>query len=363
MRQGRRIVEADQEISVPDSTNRHFLRCIKALIALPMFALTFAFAIGQEPYRIVDHWKVGGTGGWDYLLADSAAHLLYITHGPRVEVIDSNTGKAVAVISGMKGTHGVALDDQGKYGYISDGASNNVLVFDRHTFATIATIPAGTNPDGIVFEPTMKTVWAFNGRSQNVTVIDTATNKVTATIALPGKPEFPVSDGRGSVYDNIESANEIVRLDARSKALTATWKLNDCDSPSGLAIDREHHRLFAVCDNKKMAVVDADTGRQIASPDIGARPDAARFSANRQLAFSSNGEGTLTVIDTADNYKVIENLPTAPGARTMAYDDKTDRAYVVTAQFAPLPEPTVQLPHPRPSALPDTFEVLVVAHN
>jgi YVTN family beta-propeller protein len=340
---------------------RHSFRIRTVAILVCIFAAASAFA--QQPYRIVDHWKIGGTGGWDYLLADAPAHLVYVTHGPRVEVIDSNTGKAVGAITGMKGTHGVALDDQGKYGYISDGGSNDVLVFDRHTFATVTTIPAGANPDGIVFDPSTKTVWAFNGRSNSVTVIDTATNQVAATIDLPGKPEFPVADGRGSVYDNIESANEIVRIDARSKKIADTWKLPDCDSPSGLAMDRKHRKLFAVCDGKKMAVVDAGTGKQIASPEIGNGPDAAAFSAKHGLAFSSNGEGTLTVVDAAHGYKVIENLPTERGARTMAYDDVKDRVYLVTAKFGPLPAPTAQVPHPRPSALPGTFEIIVAGRK
>ena len=332
-----------------------------AAITVCIFATTFA--LGQQPYQIVDHWKIGGTGGWDYLLVDPAANILYITHGPQVEVIDTKTGKSVATITGMKGTHGIALDEQGKFGYISDGGGNAVVVFDRQNFHTVATIPAGTNPDGLLFEPTTKTVWAFNGRSKNVTVIDAATNKVVATTDVPGKPEFPVADGRGSAYDNIETENEIVRFDARDKKLTGTWKLSDCESPSGLAIDREHRKLFAVCDGKKMAVVDTESGKQIASAAIGDGPDATAFSPKRQLVFSSNGEGTLTVIDAANGYKVLETLPTARGARTMAYDETTDRVYLVTAKFGPLPEPTAQTPHPRPQALPDTFEVIVVGRK
>ena len=263
----------------------------------------------------------------------------------------------------MKGTHGIALDGDGKYGYISDGGSNDVVVFDRHSFQTVTTIPAGTNPDGIVFDPSTKSVWAFNGRSKNVTVIDASRNQVIATIDVPGKPEFPVADGRGFVFDNIETANEIVRLDARSKAITATWKLTDCDSPSGLAIDREHRKLFAVCDGNKMAVVDADSGKQLASPAIGGGPDAANFSAKHQLAFSSNGEGTLTVVDAGHGYEAIENLPTERGARTMTYDDLTDRAYLVTAKFGPAPAATEQMPRPRPAILPDSFELLVVGRK
>jgi len=333
---------------------------LRFLFALSVFAVSGVFAAAQQPYKVVDHWKIGGAGGWDYLLADPTAHLLYVTHGPRVEVIDTHTGKAVGAITGMKGTHGIALDSDGKFGYISDGGSNDVLVFDRSTFKAVTTVPAGTNPDGIVFEPATKTVWAFNGRSGNVTVIDALTNTVAATIALPGKPEFPATDGKGLVYDTIENQNEIVRLDAKTKTLTASWKLPDCVSPSGMAMDQGQRRLFAVCDGKKMAVVDADSGKQIASPAIGDGPDAAGFSEKHQVAFSSNGEGTLTVVDAAHGFKVLEDLPTEKSARTMAYDSAADRVYLVTAQMGPRPAATPENPRPRPAVLPDSFEVVVV---
>src|SRR3954453_20723762 len=215
----------------------------------------------QQPYHLVDHWKLGGDGFWDYLLADSSAHRLYIPHGPRVEVIDSQTGKPIGAITGLHGTHGVALDTSGKYGYISDGGGNTVVVFDRGSLATVATIPAGTNPDAIIFEPATQTVWAFNGRSKDVTVIDAATRKAVATIPLPGKPEFASVDGHGTIFNNIEDKNEIVRLDAHARKLTAEWPA--CDSPSGLAFDIQGHRLFAVCDGKKMAVVDSNSGKLI----------------------------------------------------------------------------------------------------
>jgi YVTN family beta-propeller protein len=293
---------------------------------------------------------------------DSDAHLLYLSHGAQVDVVDTLAGKVVGTITGLQRTHGIVLDEVGKYGYVSDSGWNAVVVFDRTTFKMVKTIPAGTGPDGMVFDPVTKTVWAFNGRSKNVTVIDTATNEVVATIDVPGKPEFPVSDGQGSVYDNIESENEIVRLNVHTKKVTAVWKLKDCESPSGLAIDRAHLKLFAVCDGKKMAVVDAQSGKQLASPAIGDGPDAANFSEKYQLAFSSNGAGTLSVIDAA-TYKTIEELPTERGARTMTYDEATDRAYLVTAKFGPVPEPTAAVPHPRPTALPDSFEVIVVGRK
>jgi YVTN family beta-propeller protein len=329
---------------------------------LILFGSTAAFA--QKPYSLLTQWRIGGEGGWDYLTSDPAAHRLYVTHGPRVEVLDSDTGKVVGSITGLKGTHGVALDDSGKYGYVSDGGANAVVVFDRSSLATVASIPAGTNPDGILFEPKTKTVWAFNGRSSNATVIDTAERKAVATIPLSGKPEFPVADGTGTVFVNIETKNEIVRLDAAAKTITATWPVANCDSPSGLAIDTAGRRLFAVCDGGKMAVVDANTGKTVANPAIGEGPDAARYDARRKLAFSSNGGGTLTIIDAAKpTYPVLQNLETQKGARTMTLDWVTGRIFLATAEFGERPAPTAANPRPRPAIVPGSFTILVVGQK
>ena len=320
-------------------------------------------AVAQQPYKVVDHWKIGGNGGWDYLLADAPNHRLYVTHNARVEVIDTTTGKAVGAVTGFKSTHGIALDAAGKFGYISDGAGNAVAVFDRSTLAVVATIPTEMNPDGIVFEPVTKTVWAFNGRSQSASVIDTATRSVVATIKLPGKPEFPQVDGKGTVFVNIEDKNTIVRLNAADKKITATWPLASCDSPSGLSYDAQGARLFSVCDGKKMAVTNAATGAQLALVTIGDGPDAADYDAKNGLAFSSNGDATLTVVDTRNGYKVIQTVTTVKGARTMTYDSAADRIYLSSAQYGPAPAATTAAPRPRPAVLPDSFTILVVGRK
>jgi YVTN family beta-propeller protein len=335
-------------------------RLLASILVLASLAAP-VFTAAQQPYKIIDHWKIGGEGGWDYLLADPPAHRLYITRGPQVAIVDTNTGKQVGAIAGLHGTHGIALDDAGKFGYISDGGGNAVVVFDRATLSTVATIPTGgQNPDGIVFEPATQTVWAFEGRSKDVAVIDAATRKVVALIPLPGKPEFPAVDGKGIVYDNIEDKSEIVRLDAHTKTITATWPLTGCEEPSGLAFDVPGHRLFSVCD-KAMAVTDSNTGKSIATPVIGDGPDAAGWNPAHKLAFASCGEGILSVVDTAKPaYPTIESLPTQRGARTMAYDAATDRVYLVTAEFGPPPAATAANPHPRPVALPGSFTIIVV---
>lgn len=342
-------------------SNRYIPGRIVLALAICLSLLQGFAAVAQSPYHVIDRWKVGGDGGWDYLLVDSAAHRLYLTHGTRVEVIDTDTGKPAGAITGLHGTHGIALDPDGKTGYISDGGGNQVVVFDRSNFSTVATISVGTNPDAILYDPATKTIWTFNGRSHDASVIDAATRKVIATIPVPGKPEFAATDGKGTIYDNIEDKNEIIRLDAHKKKITAEWMLPGCESPSGLAFDRDGARLFPVCDAKVMPVVDASTGNEISKAAICDGPDAARWDPNHKLAFASCGDGYLAVVDAAGKkYETVELLPTERGARTMAYDPVTDRIYVVTAEFGPKPAATPENPRPRAPVLPGSFTVIVI---
>ena len=343
-------------------------RIAYAIVALGGFLLSGMFCgvplqaqEAQGPFHVQAQWKIGGDGGWDYVAVDPVSKLLYITRGNHVIVVNTKEGKQVADITGLHGTHCVVFSSDGVHGYITDGGGNAVAEFNRKTNTIEKTIAAGTGPDGAVFDPYTKAVWAFNGRSHDATVIDTATNAVVATVALPGKPEFPVSDDRGHIYDNIEDKSEIVKINARTHVVEATWPIAPCEGPSGLAIDRKHRRLFAVCDGT-MAVVDADSGKVVATPKIGDGPDAARFSEKDQYAFSSNGAGTLTVVheDSPDRYTVVENLPTQRGARTMAIDPNGQRLYTVTAEFGPRPAPTADRPHPRPSIVPGSFVVIAM---
>lgn len=318
--------------------------------------LSFAVMSQAQTYHVSDHWKIGGEGGWDYLLSDDSAHRLYVTHGPRVEVVDTSTGKPIGAITGMKSTHGVALNPDGKTGYISDGAGNAIIVFDRGTLAITATVSAGTNPDGITYEPVTKTVWAFNGRSKDVSVMDAASHRIVATIPLPGKPEFPQADEKGNVFVNIEDKNVIVKLDAKTNKSVTSWALTGCDSPSGMAIDHAGHRLFSVCDGKKMAVSDFADGKLIGLASIGDSPDAAFFDPKTRLAFSSNGEGTLSIVDTSKpGFPTVQTVTTVKGARTMAYDAITGKAFLSAAQYGPAPAPTTAAPHPRPTVLSVSF--------
>jgi YVTN family beta-propeller protein len=343
---------------------QHALRLVARSLAASALLCGLVAAVrpiaAQQPYKVLDRWKIGGDGFWDDLTADGQAHRLYLTHGPRVDVVDTQTGKLIGSVTGLHGTHGVALDTVGKFGYISDGGGNAVVVFDRATLATVATIPAGTGPDAIIFEPATKTVWAFNGRSKDVTVISAATNKVVATIPLPGRPEFAAVDGKGTVFDNIEDKSEIVRLDARTLKVTAEWPAG-CESPSGLAIDVAGSRLFPVCDGNKMGVLDSSTGKGLATAAIGKGPDGAGWDAAHKLAFASCGEGVLSVIDAgAPGYPTLQTLPTQRGARTMTVDAASGRLYLPTAEFGPAAAPTAGNPRPRPAIVPGSFTILVV---
>jgi len=336
-------------------------------MAAMKFCLALAFiaqCVFAQNYKISGAISIGGNGGWDYLTADSEHRRLYVSHGTEVAVIDLDSEKVIGHIPGLTRIHGIAVAGDLGTGFISDGGSNQVVAFDLENLGIKNKIKTGANPDGIVYDAVSKRVFAFNGRSQDATAINAAAGTVAGTIALGGKPEFPVSDGKGSVYDNIEDKSEIVRIDVNTLAVTARWPVAPCESPSGLAIDRSTRRLFAVCDNKMIAVVDADSGKVIATPPIGEGPDAAAYDAANKLVFSSNGESaTLTVVKQtgADRYSVIGSVPTAPGARTMALDEKTHKIYLATASFGPAPAASAANPHPRRSIQPGTFKLLIAS--
>jgi DNA-binding beta-propeller fold protein YncE len=269
-------------------------------------------------------------------------------------------------VGNLSGVHGIAIASNLGRGFISNGKTSTVTIFDLKTLATIAEVKVtGENPDAILYDPATSRVFAFNGRTKNATVLEGKTGKVAGTIALGGKPEFATSDLKGTVFVNIEDVSEVVEIDSRSLAVKAHWPLKPCESPSGMAIDRTHHRLLIGCENKMAAVMDSTNGKVVTTVPIGEGVDANGFDPATGLGFSSNGvDGTLTVIreETPDRFTSIENVPTRRGARTMALDEKTHTVYVVTAKFGPAPAPTAEQPRPRPAILPNTFTILVVGH-
>jgi len=313
-------------------------------------------------YHVVTTYKVGGEGWWDYLTADSDARRVYISRGTHVIVLDPDSGKSVGDIPDTPGVHGITLAPEFGRGFTSNGREGTVSVFDMETLAPTSKIKAGDNPDAILYDPSTKRVFTFNGRSQDSTAIDAASGKVLGTIKLDGKPEFAASDARGQIFVNIEDKSELVAIDPDKLEVKAKWPLAPCEEPTGLSMDRKNRRLFVGCHNKMMAVVDADSGKVLATPAIGEGVDATAFDPETGLAFASCGEGVLTVVkeESPDKFTVAENVPTKRGARTLALDAKTHNVFVVTADFGPPPEPTADNPQPRPAMLPDSFVVLVV---
>ena len=326
-------------------------RLLQAAPALPKLA-------------VLQRWTLGGDGGWDYLSFDPTTKRLFVSRGTRVDAVSIDTGTVVGTVPNTVGVHGVAIANDMRRGFTSNGRANSVTAFDLDSLQVIqeAEIPA-RNPDSILYDRQGAHVFTFNGASKDVTVLDAANLAVAARIAVPDKPEFAVNDAKGRIFVNIQSQpGQMIVIDSQALNVKATWNLTGCDSPTGLAIDRAHHRLFSVCDGKVMVVTDAQSGRQVASVGIGEHPDAAVYDARRRLVYSSNGDGTLTVIhqDSPDHYTVIQTLATKPGARTMALDPGTGKVYLVTADFEPAPPPTEAQPHPRPAPISGSFVVLVV---
>jgi outer membrane protein assembly factor BamB len=338
---------------------RRFPLSVVAIAIAVAGALAGAAAPG---YKVIRTYKTGGDGGWDYLTADASARRIYISRATRVLVLDADSGKSVGEIADTPGVHGIALAPELGRGFTSNGREGTVSIFDLKTLATTGKVKAGDNPDAILFDAATSRVFTFNGRSQDSTAIDAAKGTVLGAIKLDGKPEFAVSDGRGEIFVNIEDKNELVAIDPANLEVKNKWPLAPCESPSGLSMDKKNRRLFVGCGNKMMAVVNADTGKVIATLPIGDGVDATTFDAETGLAFASCGEGVLTVIreESPDKFSVQENVTTRPGARTLALDAKTHNIFVVTADFGPPPPATTDNPHPRRSIVPDSFVVLVV---
>lgn len=336
-------------------TTRFFVLYFLSILSIHTFA-------GNNNYRIAGKIHLSGNGGWDYLTVDNVNSHLFVSHGTEVIVVNLKNNEQVGVIPDTKGVHGIAIATFMDKGFISDGLDTAVTVFDLKTLKTIRRIKVtGKNPDAILYEPSTQRIFTFNGRSSNSTVIDASTEKVIGTIPLPGKPEFAVTDSKGVIYVNIENKNLICRIDAAGMKVVKSWSIAPGESPSGLAYDANENRLFSVCDNKLMVVSNPATGKVTATLPIGEEVDGAAFDPVLKRIYSSNGDGTLTVVQqkSADKYQVLENFPTQKGARTIALDPVTHKLYLPTAGFEPAPAGQ----HKRPAIIPGTFTVLEVSEK
>ena len=314
-------------------------------------------SLAAPNYQVIGKIDVGGEGGWDYLTVDSAARRLYVSHATHVVVIDIDSRKITGDIPETPGVHGIALAPKLNKGFISNGRGNNVTVFDMKSLKTLGQIATGQNPDSIYYEAATSRVFTFNGRSKDSTVIDAQSLKVEGTIPLGDKPETAAGAGNGVIYVNLEDAHHIAVIDAKKMTLVKTYDLPGCDSPSGLALDATHNRLFSVCHAGVMAISDPSAGKVIATPRIGEGPDAAAYDPIKGYAFSSNGDGTLTVIGgTGESYIVLQSVTTHRGARTMALDLKTHHIYLPIAEY----EAAGSLQQKRPPMKPNSFAILIV---
>ena len=331
------------------------------LVSVSVLLGSAILSAGPSGYHVTKTVKLGGDGGWDYLTVNAGR--IYISRGTHVMVVDADKGAVVGDIPNTNGVHGIAIAPDLDKGFISDGRANDVTIFDVTTLKVTGTAPTGKNPDAIIYDPASKRVFTFNGASKDATAIDAKTGTVAGTIALGGKPEFAVADEKGHIFVNIEDTSEIVQLDSKKLTVENRWKIAPGEEPSGLAIDRKNRRLFSVCSNKLMVVVNANDGKIITTLPIGSGTDAAGFDPETGYAFSSNGDGTLTVVheDSPDKFAVVENVPTLRRARTMALDPKTHQVYTVTAEFGPAPAATTAQPRPRPPMLPGSFTLLILS--
>ena len=332
------------------------------ILSLLMFLSATGFA--QSNYRIINKIQLEGNGGWDYLTMDEGSSRLYVSHGMITQVVDLTKNVLLATIPDTKGVHGIALATDLNKGFISDGRDTSVTIIDLKTLKTIDKVKVtGNNPDAILFDPFSNKVFTFNGRSSNSTVIDAKTNKVIATIPLIGKPEFSVTDLKGSIYVNIEDKSSICKINTGTLKVEQTWSIAPGEEPSGLAIDLKNHRLFSVCSNKLMIVINSDNGEVVSSLKIGDNVDGVSFDPVLKRIYSSNGDGTLTVIQQkdADTYSILENFTTQKGARTITINTKNHRVYLPTAEYGETPAATADNPRPRATLKPNSFTILEIA--
>lgn len=315
-------------------------------------------------YRVINKIPLPGDGGWDYLSVDEAGNRLFVSHGSVVQVVDLTTGKLAGTVEETPGVHGIAIAPELNKAFISVGREASVRIINLKTLQLITDVKVtGENPDAIMYDQFSKRVFVFNGRSSNATVLDATTNKVIGTIALEGKPEFPVSDNNGKVYVNIEDKSLISVIDVKTLKVEKSWPIAPGEEASGLALDNITHRLFAVCSNKLMVVVDAIDGHVVTNLPIGGGCDGVKFDPVLKRAYSSNGEGTMTVVQelNKDSFKVAETVTTMPGARTLAVDIKTHHIYMSVAEYNPSTEATASDPRPRRTTKPGSFVILDIA--
>lgn len=340
----------------------HALLAVSAALCLDTVAPARAVA-QTASYHVVATYKLGGDGGWDYLALDTAGNRLFIARSDRIMVVDPDKGTVLGEIDGLDRAHGVAFSYGTGHGFATSGADSTVTMFDLATLKVLGHTMVDADDDAVLYDPASTHIFTMNGDANTASVIDAATGKRIGTIPLGGKPEFGVSDGAGRIFINLEDKGAIVELDAKAMKVTRNWSIAPCESPTGLAIDVAHERLFSVCRNKIMAISDAADGKLVTTVPIGSGVDGARFDPATGDAFASNGEGSLTVVheSSPDEFQVVQTVPTMSGARTIELDPRNHRLYTVGAKFGTPPaRPTTANPRRRAPMVPGSFTLLVL---
>jgi DNA-binding beta-propeller fold protein YncE len=331
-----------------------------------MLATMTALAATPITYHLANTYKFGAAPGdreyFDYITFDPDSRRLYLSHGSEVLVVNADTGKEEGKISGLKQSHGVAVVPEAGRGFISDGAQGKAIIFDLKTLKVVGEAKAAPDADCIIYDPASKHVFTFNGDSKNATAIDPSTGNVVGTVDLGSGPEFAVADGQGTIYNNLEEKSEVAAIDSRTLKVKAHWPIAPAGAPAPIAMDRDHRRLFVAGREPAMLVVmNADDGKVIQSFPLSGGADADVYDPSTGLIFVSTREGWVHIFheDSPDHYSEAGKVKTELGAKTMAYDSKTKRIFVDTAEFAKPPAPTTEHPHPRSSPIPGTFHILV----
>ncbi len=334
---------------------------VSLLVAVPVASIA---AQGAPNYKVARKVKIGGDGGFDYLTADPAAKRVFLSHSTQVIVYDLAKDTIAGVIPNTKGVHGVALAPELNRGFTSNGGDSSVTIFNYTTLEVIKVLPIhAINPDAITYDDVTKRVFTWNHGTNNATVIDAAKGEVIGTIPNMGTPETAVTDGKGTLWVNIEDANAVVKIDTRTMKETGRFSISPCEEPTGMAIDRANRILFSACHSGHLAVSDADKGTLITTVPICAGTDAAAFDPQTKLAFASCSDGTTTVVQQVSRteYKVVQTITTQRGSRTLTLDPTTHAIYQAAVEYGPTPQPTTPGGRAgRAPVLPGSFSLLII---
>ena len=330
------------------------------ILSFFLFATLTIHAQDKNGLEILKQFHIESAGGWDYLAVSPIKDWLYVSHGKQINILNKTTGDSVGIIENTIGVHGIAFDVINKKGYTSNGKLNSVTVFDINTNKVIGQIGVGQKPDAIIYEPYSKKIITCNGKSNNLSIIDPVEDKVIDSIDVGGKPEAAVSDGAGRLFVNIEDKNEILQIDTKTFKVLNNWSLSPAKEPTGLAYDADSKRLFSGCD-KMLVVVNAENGNVVAQLPIGGGCDGVVFDKKKKTIYTSNGEGTLSIIyeKSPDTFQSKGSIITKKGARTIALDNKTHLLYLPTAEFELQPAESKG----RPKMIPGTFQILMIGEK